>query len=94
MKKFPTHVFEAPFCGPFSKMGGLPIGPKWTDLKNFQLFLTQNPNSNGVHLIKKFPTHVFRVTFCGPFWKIPGLPIGPQWTDLKIFQLFLTQNQN
>ena len=34
-KKSPTHVFEATFCGPFWKMGGLPIGPELTDLKVF-----------------------------------------------------------
>ena len=44
-----------------------PIGPQWNDLKIFQLFLAQNPNSIGVRFIKKFPTHVFRVTFCEPF---------------------------
>ena len=36
-KKFPTHVFGAPFWG-------LPIGPEWTDLKILQLSLTQNKN--------------------------------------------------
>ena len=43
-KKLPTRVFEAPFCGPFWKMGGLPIGPELADQKNFQLYFTQNQN--------------------------------------------------
>ena len=34
-------------------LGGLPIGPQSTDLKNFEQFPTQNPNSKGVCFMKK-----------------------------------------
>ena len=34
-------------------LGGLPIGPQSTDLKNFEQFPTQNPNSNGVCFMQK-----------------------------------------
>ena len=54
MKKMPTLVFWAPYCGPFwTYWGGLPIGPQSTDLKNFEQFPTQNPNSKGVRFMKK-----------------------------------------
>ena len=34
-------------------LGGLPIGPQSTDLKNFEQFPTQNPNSKGVCFMQK-----------------------------------------
>ena len=54
MKKMLTLVFWAPYCGPFwTYWGGPPIGPKSTDLKNFEQFPKQNPNSKGVRFMKK-----------------------------------------
>ena len=41
------------FAGRFVKKGGLPIGPQWTDLKNYEQFPTQNPNSKGVCFMQK-----------------------------------------
>ena len=54
MKKMPTLVFWAPYCGPFwTYWGGLPIGPELSNFKIFELFPTQNPNSKGVRFMKK-----------------------------------------
>ena len=95
MKKIANSLFGAPNCRPFGEIGGLPIGPKWTNLKIFQSYIVQNPNWKGDSLMKKMPTLVFWAPYCGPFWTYwGGLPIGPQSTDLKNFELFYTQNPN
>ena len=44
MKKIANSLFGAPNCRPFGEIGGLPIGPKWTNLKIFQSYIVQNPN--------------------------------------------------
>ena len=59
-------------------LGGLPIGPQSTDLKNFDNFLHKIQIQRGSVLCKKLPTHVFEALFCGPFSKMGGLPIGPE----------------
>ena len=95
MKKIANSLFGAPNCRPFGEIGGLPIGPKWTNLKIFQSYIEQNPNWKGDSLKKKMPTLVFWAPYCGPFWTYwMGLPIGPELSNFKIFELFSTQNPN
>ena len=94
-KKLPTHVFEAPFCGPFWKMGGLPIGPELADLKNFQLFPTQNQNSEGVCFMKKFANSCINGPTMQAVWDKWGCrPFGPNWTNFDVWEHFPVQNQN
>ena len=90
IKKFPTHVFRVTFCGPFWKIGGLPIGPQWTDLKIFQLIVSQNQNKRGSVLWKKLPTHVFRALHCRSFWTYWGVCQSAQNCPiLKFLNIFL-----
>ena len=50
MKKISNSCIYSPILrAVLDKWGGLPIGPKWTDLKIFQ----QNQNSKGVCLMKE-----------------------------------------
>ena len=89
MKKMPTLVFWAPYCGPFwTYWGGLPIGPQLTDLKNFELFSTQNRNSKGVCFMKKIANsciwgHILRAVL-----KNGGSADRPRIGRLKKFSTF------
>ena len=94
-EKIANSLFGAPNCRPFGEIGGLPIGPKWTNSKIFQSYIVQNPNWKGDSLMKK----IANSCIWGPIlWAVldilGGLPIGPQSTDLKNFELFYTQNPN
>ena len=73
MKKIANSLFGAPNCRPFGEIGGLPIGPKWTNLKIFQSYIEQNPNWKGDSLMKKMPTLVFWAPYCGLFWTYWGV---------------------
>ena len=56
MKKMPTLVFWAPYCGPFwTHLGGqgLPVSPELSDFEIYEQFPTQNPISKGVRFMKK-----------------------------------------
>ena len=73
MNKIANSLFGAPNCRPFGEIGGLPIGPKWTNLKIFQSYIVQNPNWKGDSFMKKMPTLVFWAPYCGPFWTYWGV---------------------
>ena len=76
-------------------MGGLPVGPEWTDLAIFKLFSDTKSELKGVRFMKKNANSCI----LGPIlWAVVdilgGLPIGPQLSNFKIFELFSTQNPN
>ena len=89
MKKIDNSLFGAPNCRPFGEIGGLPIGPKWTNLKIFQSYIVQNPNWKGVSLLKKMPTLVFWAPYCGPFWTYWGVCQSAQNCPILKFLNFL-----
>ena len=54
MKKYANSCILGPILlAVLDILGGLPIGPQSTDLKNFEQFPTQNLNSKGVRFMKK-----------------------------------------
>ena len=84
MKKIANSLFGAPNCRPFGDVGGLPIGPKWTNLKIFQSYIEQNQNWKGVCFMKK----IANSCIWGPIlWAVldifRGLPIGPELSNFN-----------
>ena len=94
MKKIANSLFGAPNCRPFGEIGGLPIGPKWTNLKIFQSFIVQNPNWKGDSIMKKMPTLAFWAPYCGPFGTYWGVCQSAQNCPiLKFLNFFLHKIQ-
>ena len=94
MKKIANSLFGGPNCRPFGEIGGLPIGPKWTNLKIFQSYIEQNQNSEGVCFMQKFANScIWGPTMRAVLDKLGGLPIGPELSNFKIFELFLHKIQ-
>jgi hypothetical protein len=95
MKKMPTLVFWAPYCGPFWTYWGVyKLAKNCLILKFRNIFYTKSKFKGGPFYEKNCHLTYIRPHCGGPFWKMGGLPIGPERTDLKIFQHFLTQKQN
>ena len=87
INKNPTHASKALFCQPFWKIGGLPIGPEWTDLST-----SANKNSGlkgGPFYEQKLPTPVFGSLQCKLFRANEGVSqsaqIGPILSFHNIF---------